>query len=290
MLKANELVALHLFRQGIALPYRVHDQPSNENIREFAQICRAFGLQIPEEPTPADLQALFDQIAGTPFAEYLANAYISRMRLACYSAENIGHFGLSLEHYCHFTSPIRRYIDLVIHRSLFVNEYTSADLELIATQCSEKERLSARAEQRVLALKKLRWLARLKEQDPYHQYEAVVTRVKNFGISFEVLEVMLEGFLHISELSDDYYRYDFAKMQLIGSRTGTVFQVADKVTVQLNLVDFILMESRWHIVEHREGFQKRQGPTLPKAKDSHHTKSEGARAEGSRRRRKRKRK
>lgn len=250
MLKANELVALHLFRSNKGLAYRVHDQPSPDNIREFAQMCRAFGFEIPDEPSAADFQNLFDKAVGTPFGEYLANAYIRRMRLACYSAENIGHFGLSLEHYCHFTSPIRRYIDLVIHRTLFDREYSPEELDTVALQCSEKERLSARAEQRVLMLKKLRWLTLLQEREPSRQYEAIVTRVKNFGLYFEVPDVMVEGFLHISTLGDDYYIYDGVEMQLIGERTGVIFRVADKITVQLNDVNLITMESSWHLVAH----------------------------------------
>lgn len=283
MLKANELVAIHLFQKGKPLAYRVHDQPSIDNMREFGQICRAFGLQIADEPTSADFQALFDQAANTPFAEYLANAYIRRMRLACYSAENIGHFGLSLEHYCHFTSPIRRYVDLAIHRSLFDSDTDIAEVDFIAVQCSEKERLSARAEQRVLGLKKLRWLELLKREDPYRQYEAIVTRVKNFGLYFEILEVMLEGFLHVSELSDDYYHYDPTKMQLYGERKGVLFRIADKITVQLNQVDFITMESRWHLVAHAGHYKK---PAMPHKgyKTDHPPKKKGEHRHRKRRR------
>lgn len=271
MLKANELVALHLFHSGKGLAYRVHDQPSVDNMREFVQVCHAFGFKMPSEPTPADFQALFDKATVTPYGEYLANAYIRRMRLACYSAENIGHFGLNLGHYCHFTSPIRRYVDLVIHRSLFEEAPTSEALNALATQCSEKERLSARAEQNVLTLKKLRWLHQLKEENPYRQYEAIVTRVKNFGISFEILDVMLEGFLHISELGNDYYIYDSASMQLVGEHTGIIFQVADKITVQLNQIDFILKESRWHLVAHPVRRKKDTAKTTKRDKKPIHS-------------------
>jgi ribonuclease R len=262
MLKANELVALHLARQGKTLAYRVHDQPAQDNMREFAQICQSFGFKVPNEPTPADLQALFDEAVETPYGEYLANAYIRRMRLACYSAENIGHFGLSLEHYCHFTSPIRRYVDLVIHRSLFEEIYTDEEFSSIATLCSEKERLSARAEQSVLMLKKLRWLAKLKTSEPQRQYAAIVTRIKPFGLYFEVLDVMLEGFLHVSELDGDYYNYRPQQMQLVGEHTGAAFKVADKITVQLNSVNFITSETRWHLVG--EGVHRR--PRMNKVK------------------------
>lgn len=248
MLKANEIVAIHLFKQGKEVAYRVHDQPAADNIREFVQICHAFGLKIANEPEAADFQKMFDSIANDPISEYLANAYIRKMRLAVYSEENIGHYGLSLQHYCHFTSPIRRYIDLVIHRSIFQEGYTSEELSRITTQCSEQERKSARAEQSVVLLKKLRWLDSIKKEQPFKEYEAVITKIKGFGLYFEALDVMIEGFLHISNIGDDYYIYDEHKMQLRGQRNGEVYQVGDKVTVMLLEVNYVMLETRWDIV------------------------------------------
>ena len=119
MLKANELVATELNNRGKNLTYRVHDVPAEENLKDFSILATAFGFKISDIPTPQDLQKLFEEAAETPYSNYLASNYIRRMRLAAYSAENIGHYGLSLSHYCHFTSPIRRYVDLVVHRVLF---------------------------------------------------------------------------------------------------------------------------------------------------------------------------
>jgi len=119
MLKANEVVAMHLSKMGKNVSFRVHEEPAKESMREFAALATAFGYKLPSEPSSADIQQLFQEIEGKPFQQHLAICYIRSMRLACYSSENIGHFGLSLGHYCHFTSPIRRYADLIVHRLLF---------------------------------------------------------------------------------------------------------------------------------------------------------------------------
>ncbi|MBS4169198.1 VacB/RNase II family 3'-5' exoribonuclease [Parachlamydia sp. AcF125] len=248
MLKANEVIATHLYQEGKNLPYRIHDVPAAENMRDFSLLASAFGFHLSEAPTPAELQKLFDEALDTPYGQYLATAYIRRMRLAIYSSENVGHYGLGLTHYCHFTSPIRRYIDLVIHRLLFGFEVELPYLERIASECSEQERLSAKAEGSVVLLKKYRLLQEIKQQDPYKQYEAVITRVKNFGFFFEVLDFMLEGFLHVSEIGNDYYVYEDSSLSLQGTRTGQAFTSGTKISVILKEIDFITLESQWHFV------------------------------------------
>ena len=184
----------------------------------------------------------------TPYGQYLATSYIKRMRLAIYSPENIGHYGLGLTHYCHFTSPIRRYVDLVVHRILFGDSDDREILDMIALQCSEQERVSAKAENNVVSLKKLRLLKSWKEKDPLRQYSAIVTRVKPFGIFFEVLDLMLESFLHVSELDNDYFYYDEANIRLKGRSTGQTYVSGDKILVMLKDVNFINLESQWSLV------------------------------------------
>lgn len=207
MVKANEVVALHLSNHGKNLTYRVHDVPAEDNLRDFAMLAAAFGFRVPDKPAPADLQKLFKEATETSYGTYLASSYIRRMRLAIYSAENIGHYGLSLSHYCHFTSPIRRYVDLVVHRILFGESDNLDYLTAVSNQCSEQERISARAEGHVVILKKLRLLDALHKQEEgsYKEYAAIITRVKNFGIYFEIMDFLLEGFLHISDLEEDYF-------------------------------------------------------------------------------------
>ena len=248
MLKANETVARHLTSIGKNLTYRIHDEPAEESMKDFAVLARAFGYNLSDTPTNVEIQQLFEEAMNSPYGQYLASSYIRRMRLAIYSPDNIGHFGLGLTHYCHFTSPIRRYIDLVIHRTVFHEAESYENLELVADNCSEQERASARAETSVKLLKKLRLLKARQEQDPYKQYEAIVTRVKAYGVVFEVLEIMLESYLHVSELDGDYYVYDEASVTLKGRHTHQTFKAGDKITVMVKNIDFITLESSWGLV------------------------------------------
>jgi len=248
MLKANEVVATHLAENGKGLTYRIHDEPAEENMKDFSILAGAFGFELSEIPTPRELQLLFEEAKKTPYGEYLATSYIRRMRLAIYSADNIGHYGLGLTHYCHFTSPIRRYVDLVVHRILFGGATSQEALEMISERCSNQERISAKAESSVVLLKKLRLLNAYHEKEPLKQYEAVVTKVKNFGINFEVLDLMLESFLHVSELENDYYIYEDSKSLLRGRQSGQTFCSGDKITVMLKEVNFITQESSWAMV------------------------------------------
>ncbi len=264
MLKANEVVAWHLTKAGTGLTYRVHEQPAEDNIREFAALAAAFGFDISDHPTPAELQVLFQEAVNTPYGPYLATSYIRSMRLAIYSPENIGHYGLGLEHYCHFTSPIRRYVDLVIHRILFKEADPETDLEAICSRCSEQERLSAKAENNVLLLKKLRLLNAKYIEEPLQQYEAVVTRVKPFGISFEVLDLMVEGFLHVSELDNDYFVYDEKRKCLVGRRTEACYRSGDRIFVILKAIDLILLHSVWYLAPGTEPEHQTKRPVVHK--------------------------
>lgn len=247
MLKANEIVAWHLSNLGKDLTYRIHDSPAEENMRDFANIAAAFGFKLSADPSPLELQKLFDAALNTPYGPHLATSFIRRQRLAVYSPENIGHYGLGLTHYCHFTSPIRRYVDLAIHRILFEGESSKKSLFEIAERCSEQERVSSRAEGSVILLKKLRLLHKFHEEDPYKEYEAIITRVKPFGISFEVLDLMLEGFLKIFEIGNDYYVFDENRMQLKGRHTGKIFATGTRILVQLKSLDFIFSETSWSL-------------------------------------------
>ncbi len=249
MLKANEVVAEHLTKAGKGLTYRVHDVPAEENLREFATIANAFGFHLSDNPEPKELQELFDKALKTPYGPFLATSYIRSMRLAVYSPENIGHYGLSLEYYCHFTSPIRRYVDLVVHRILFGEPDDEEGLGAIAKRSSEQERLSAKAEMSVVLLKKLRLLDAAKSEEAFREYEAVITKVKPFGFYFEIVDILMEGFIHVSKLTSDYFIYEEERMRLRGRSTGRIYHPGDKISVILSHVDLILLESSWDILE-----------------------------------------
>lgn len=256
MLKANETVATLLTKRGIPLAYRVHEEPSAESLKEFAALARAFGFKISEEPTPQEIQVLFDEATKTDYGPQLAVSFIRSMRLAYYSPSALGHYGLSLPYYTHFTSPIRRYIDLVIHR-LLMDKDTPENIDEVAHNCSEQERVSAKAENSVVILKKFRYLKKLQEEDPAYAFEAIVSRVKPMGVIFDIPELMLDGFLHVSELGNDYYLYDETRHKLQGKHTGHSYASGTHFMVQLAQVDFITLESKWELKNQEKRFKKR---------------------------------
>lgn len=241
MLKANELVAEEFMKRGQNAVFRIHEPPGEENLTAFYTLARSMGFPLPNKVEVSDIQKLFELAKNTPYAEQLSIAYIRSMKLAIYSKENVGHFGLSLENYCHFTSPIRRYSDLVVHRLLFTQG--EEDLDKIAKTCSERERVSFKAEMSVVMMKKLRLLELYQQVEPKRTYSAVVSKVKPFGISFEVSLIQYEGFLHISNLNDDYYEYN--NESLVGQNTGKRYKVGTTLDLFLEEIDLIVMESKW---------------------------------------------
>ncbi|MBS0604079.1 MAG: ribonuclease R [Verrucomicrobia bacterium] len=245
MLKANEVVAMELNRRGKRLIYRVHEEPQEENFEDFLQFARTLGFTVPLKAKSKDLQTLFEEAKKTPYFQQLSVGFIRSMRLAQYSPDNVGHFGLALEHYCHFTSPIRRYSDLIIQRLLFDEEPEDLNLDQIAQHCSDQERVSFRAEMSVKTLKKLRLLHKYFSEDPYREYNAVVTKIKPFGLFFELQDLMLEGFLHISELENDYFVYDEKRNILFGRSSGKTHKLGETIKVRLARVDLIQLESSW---------------------------------------------
>jgi ribonuclease R len=247
MLKANEIVSTHLDRLGKPQLFRVHEEPAEENMRDFLQLARSFGFMVPETPTKQDLQKLFEEAKKSPYATQLCVGFIRSMKLAIYSPENVGHYGLSLEHYCHFTSPIRRYSDLIIQRQLFEEEVPLSSLEEIALRCSDQERVSFRAEMSVKTLKKLRLIKGQIDEDPSRHYKALITKIKPFGVYFELKELFLEGFLHISELEDDYFIYQQTAGQLFGKFSGKKHYVGEEITVSVVNLNLITQEMQWEL-------------------------------------------
>ena len=246
MLKANEIVARELSERGAPLTYRVHDQPDDQNIQEFAALASALGFKVSSEPTNEELQKLFDDARSTSFGKFLSTSFIRSMKLAAYSTQNVGHYGLGLEFYTHFTSPIRRYIDLVVHRLLFNEVSQDRDLEEIARLCSEKERLSSKAENAVLTLKKLRYLWKLAGKDLQNPFNAVVTTIKPNGFSFELTDCLIQGFIPIHEVnSGEYLNYDHDKRRFYGKRNA--FHTGDKIEVYLEETNLITLETKWSL-------------------------------------------
>jgi ribonuclease R len=243
MLKANETIAKHLYYQKSHVLYRIHEAPSKDNMDTFFALARSIGFPLPPQPKSTDIQKLFDKAKLTPFRDQLSIQFIRSMRLAYYSPDNIGHYGLALEHYCHFTSPIRRYSDLIAQRLLF-GEGKNIDMVKIAEHVSERERISMKAESSVVLLKKLRLLKKAYHEDPEAIYQATITSIKPFGIAFEVDGYYVDGFLHLNEFWD-FFRYDEKHMRLIGSKTKKIYSIGQKLKLVLKHVDLIHTETVW---------------------------------------------
>jgi ribonuclease R len=247
MLKANEIVATHLYKIGKELIYRIHEEPNPETFEDFYNYARALGFTLPQKPTHLDIQRLFELSKDSALAPQLSVSFIRSMKLAFYSPDNIGHYGLALDHYCHFTSPIRRYTDLIIQRLLFNEEEKSANLTEIAEECSEKERRSCRAENSVVQLKKLRLAATEFNADPNRIYTGQVTRVKPFALFFEVPDFDLEGSIHVSELGNDFFEYDPKRLAFRGKRSGKTYSCGATLSLRLIQIDLTRQQMKWEI-------------------------------------------
>ncbi|MCB1119074.1 MAG: VacB/RNase II family 3'-5' exoribonuclease [Chlamydiia bacterium] len=247
MLKANEVVAKHVTDKGLGLTFRVHEEPNLENLAEFVELARAYGYKLPDTPSQRDLQKLFQEVQDSPHSETLTTAFIKKQKMAKYSPENIGHFGLALTHYCHFTSPIRRYVDLIAHRILFGEIHEGRLLEMIAGRCSEQERTSARAEQSVLILKKLRYLLQQQHAHPDISYNALINQVTGAGITFAISELALDGFIHISQLGNDWFTFT-PKQTLEGANTRQKFYLGQSIRVQVAACNLVTGDVEWQLI------------------------------------------
>ncbi len=245
MLAANEAVAEKLSTAGKGALYRVHEPPDPQRVEEFCELVASFGYRVPtnlEEIRPEDFQLVLRQIAGKPEEKLVSYLLLRTMRLARYHEENLGHFGLATKMYAHFTSPIRRYPDLVVHRALRAlrsgtHEVREASLlqalPEMGRHLSDMERRADEAERELTEWKKVRFMAG-KLGDEFSGY---VTGVQAFGLFVELDAVYVQGLVHVSSMSDDYYVFNEKAHLLKGENTKRVYRLGDKVAVQLVKVD-----------------------------------------------------
>jgi ribonuclease R len=240
MLMANVATARYLKHHKIPILYRVHEKPKEEKLKKLRGFLTDFGFQLGggDEPSAHDFDQVMQQVKGQPY-EHLVNTVMLRsMNQAVYQPENKGHFGLSFEHYAHFTSPIRRYPDLLIHRAIqhaWLKQgpegfnYDTAAMESFGRHCSDTERRADEATRDAITFLKCEFLShRLGEQ-----YHAVISSVTNFGMFVELDGLYIEGLIHITELGEDYFHFDAVRHSLKGERTGQVYRLGDRVEVQV---------------------------------------------------------
>lgn len=243
MLIANETIAEHFFWQEIPFLYRTHESPDEEKIQKLASFIAGFGYGlkgISDEIHPKELQKLLARIADTPEETMISRLTLRSMKQARYTTESTGHFGLAAKHYCHFTSPIRRYPDLQIHRIIKdvlrgrmnqkkIDHYNDI-LPEAADHCSKTERRADEAERETIKLKKAEYM----QQHIGEEFDAVVSGIMSYGMYAE-LPNTVEGLIHVSRMYDDRYYYREETYQMYGIDTGRVFRLGD--TVRIRVVD-----------------------------------------------------
>ncbi len=245
MLAANEAVARELAGQDEPALYRVHEAPKPQRLEELREILKTLGYRLPGELQslhPSALQAALTAFYDKPEEPFVSALVLRSMQRARYSEENLGHYALSERHYTHFTSPIRRYPDLIVHRklrrlreegALEVGERETRRLRAIAEQTSDTERRAERAERELR-----RWrLVRLLEGRVGETLWGRVTGVEPFGLFIELEEYFVDGLIAVRDMEDDFYEYEPAGHKLIGSRGGAVFRLGDRVEVRISQVD-----------------------------------------------------
>ncbi|NBC13229.1 MAG: ribonuclease R [Gammaproteobacteria bacterium] len=257
MLAANVAAARLFERKKMPALYRIHETPNEEKLSDLREFLGELGLNLPggNKPTAQDYATLLSSVKGRPDAHLIQTVLLRSMRQAMYSSDNVGHFGLAYDAYTHFTSPIRRYPDLIVHRVIkhilaggtaADLDYSKPELQQIADVCSGTERRADDATRDAESWLKCEYMRdKLGEE-----FDGTITSVQGFGIFVELDEIYIDGLVHITALDNDYYHFDPVGHRLTGERTGQVYRLGDRLRVQVaavNLderkIDFVLAQS-----------------------------------------------
>ncbi|MFC0906479.1 ribonuclease R [Clostridium sp. MT-14] len=255
MLVCNETIAEHMFWTSIPFVYRIHEDPDEEKLMRFNEFVHNLGYAVKwgQEIHPKALQDIIEKVRGKKEETVVSTLLLRSMKQARYSPECVGHFGLAARYYCHFTSPIRRYPDLIIHRIIkeFINgklneiriKKLAKEVEYASRQSSDTERLAQDAEREVDDLKKAEYMSKRIGEE----YDGIVSSVTNFGMFVE-LPNTVEGLIHISTLEDDYYLYDEKHLSLMGEKTRNIYKLGDEVKIRVLKVDMFAHEIYFELV------------------------------------------
>ena len=261
MLLANQTVAMHIGKAKKETDiqpfvYRIHDAPDIDKLRELSVFVEKFGhtLNVSSAVSSKDLQKLLNEVKGTPEENVINEVSLRTMAKAVYSEKNIGHYGLAFDYYTHFTSPIRRYPDLVVHRML--DEYAKGmshqrrehylnELPHVCKWSSDRERVAMEAERASVKVMQAEYM----KQHIGDEFEGVISGITNYGMYVEINDLLVEGMIHVRNIGDDYYEHDEKRYSLVGRRTGRTFRLGDsiavkvvKVNVENREIDFACIE------------------------------------------------
>jgi ribonuclease R len=238
MIAANVEAAKFLLNAHIPAPYRIHDKPPETKYMDLLEFLKEFKLSMPSwgKVQPKDFTNLLKKVRERPDAALLESVLLRSQSLAVYAPENVGHFGLALAAYAHFTSPIRRYPDLLVHRAIKHGlsrkpadafQYSPRDMAALALQCSERERRADEAEREVDERFRAAWM----EKHVGGQFDGVISGVTSFGLFVELDQSKVNGLVHVTQLPQDYYHFDPVRKTLSGERRGLSFRLGDRVRI-----------------------------------------------------------
>lgn len=238
MIAANVEAAKFLLKHGIPAPYRIHDRPPEQKYADLLEFLAEFGLRMPpwQKVVPGDFTALLTKVRARADGGLVESVLLRSQSLAVYATENIGHFGLALSAYAHFTSPIRRYPDLLVHRAIKHAlaggrdsdfRYAKHDMDALALQCSERGRRAEEAEREVDERYRCAWM----EQHVGSEFDGAISGVTSFGLFVELTASKVNGLVHVTQLPNDYYHFDPIRKLLTGERTGAAYRLGDQVRV-----------------------------------------------------------
>jgi ribonuclease R len=256
MLAANVAAARFLLRKKLQALYRIHEGPQEEKLADLRAFLAELGLSLPggKKPLAADYAKLLELVKDRPDRHLIQTVLLRSLSQAVYSSDNVGHFGLSFPAYTHFTSPIRRYPDLIVHRAIkhLLNggsaddfEYSKSELQGLGEHCSSSERKADEATRDALDWLKCEYMM----DKVGERFDGIITSVNSFGVFVELDEIYVDGLVHITALDNDYYHYDPVGHRLTGERTGRVIRLGDpmrirvaKVNLDERKIDFVLAE------------------------------------------------
>ncbi len=258
MIAANVQAARYLISKHVPAPYRDHEKPPESKFEDLQEFLKEFKLSLPPyaKVQPGDYTKLLKKVRERPDAALLESVLLRSQSLAVYSAENLGHFGLALDAYAHFTSPIRRYPDLLVHRAIKyaltgkpVDKYlyTQREMAKLTLLCSERERRADEAEREVDERYRAAWM----EKHVGGKFDGVISGVTSFGLFVELDESKVNGLVHVTQLPHDYYQFDATRKTLTGERRGTSYRLGDRVRILVlkasmeeRKIDFRLVEEK----------------------------------------------